>query len=141
MEDQAKLLDEIEDIKAKFSQLEADNAEKEERLEQMKLSRSAAGEKCEAVEQKNSGLIEELNQLAEEMKRRSERIDKLKQCTVDHQNRARELEKQKTELEAKAAGVSSKLEASEKKQKEHLLKIEKTLEEKAALEIELDSLT
>ena len=118
LEERTKLVNEMEDIKAKFSQLEADNAEKQERLEQMELSKSAATEEWKAVEQKNRGLIEELNQLTEEMKRRGERIDRLEQCTVDHQNRARELEKQKTELEAKAIEVSSKLEDSEKKQRE-----------------------
>merc|ERR1719318_17035 len=93
LEEQAQLQSSIEEIKSKCSQLEAEKGTQREQLEQMELSIIAASEEQKALEQKNSGLIEELNQLTEEMKKRGERIDKLEQCTVDHQNRARELER------------------------------------------------
>merc|ERR1719431_150205 len=85
-----------EELKEKHKENEALQVrlkEIEVKVEQLKRTVLEVTDEKVVVEQKNVGLIEELNQLNEEMKKRGERIDKLEQVTLDQEVKIRDLEK------------------------------------------------
>merc|ERR1711915_891881 len=117
-ETSSQQLEAIEELKTKLTRLENENkmltvnceelkttcCEKEKLLSQkdVELSEILSSKSCtEKInleqEQKNAGLIEELNQLNEEMKKRGERLEKIEKVNTDQLNKIRALEKSEEE--------------------------------------------
>jgi len=71
--------------------------DKEKKLKQMENTKNELEREKVEFEQKNSGLIEELNQFNQEMKKRGERIEKLEKINSEQLMKMRSLEKKKSE--------------------------------------------
>eukprot|EP00092_Neocalanus_flemingeri_P096298 GFUD01122575.1.p1 GENE.GFUD01122575.1~~GFUD01122575.1.p1 ORF type:complete len:1513 (+),score=587.82 GFUD01122575.1:87-4625(+) len=94
LEDQNKnFVIDHEKFKGNINSMEKQLEQKESDLKQIEIVKSELERGNLEYEQKNSGLIEELNQFNQEMKKRGERIEKLEKANSDQLMKMRNLEK------------------------------------------------